>query len=192
MKKHLTTKMCLFFTFISMLTGCEKMVLDEESDEPKGNVTISVAGVEAYNNAGETRVVRPLTEACTRICFAIYQDGKRVKYDNQSKDDKDYGTFNTTLDEGKYQILVLGHSSLSNPSTTDPNKIAFNNAPPVTKSGTGYSDTFYYYGDITVGEKENYECSLKRATAMFRFITTDVKPANVKRMWFQYTAVAEP
>jgi hypothetical protein len=58
----------------------------------------------------------------------------------------------------------------------------------MTADGTGFTDTFYYYGDMTVSsEGTTVNVSMKRATAMFRLVTTDAKPDTVKKFQFYYT-----
>ena len=173
-----------------VLSACEKVVLESEEDdtqEQTGNVTLSVAGFEELK--GWARGTTDLMEVCTRLTFVVYQNDEKVKAVNQKADDSDFGKVSMTLDEGDYQVLVLGHSCAGkdNPSVKNATKIQFTNHTE-SGSGTGYSDTFYYYGDLTVGAKQTSKAyTLKRAVAMFRLVTTDVKPANIKKVWFYYT-----
>ena len=171
-----------------LLNSCEKIILDQEKSTTKavGNVVLTVDGVEAFANEAVTRGEKPVEQVCSRLCFAVYQDGQRVKYDNQKLGDSGYGSTTMTLDEGHYQLLILGHSGNANPTTTKPNQIKFSNV--TASGGTGFTDTFYYYGDLEVsGNMNERGYTLERATAMLRFMTEDGKPSNVKRFYFYYT-----
>ena len=66
-------------------------------------------------------------------------------------------------------------------------KIAFTN--PTSTNGTGFTDTFYYYGDLTVSADEGVsaEYYLKRATARIQFISSDTKPTGIRKFYFYYT-----
>jgi hypothetical protein len=171
-----------------MLSSCEKAILDpsESPSKVNGNVVLTVADVESFANENLTRGKVPVEKACTRLCFAVYQDGQRVKYDNQKLGDSDFGTAVMSLEEGHYELLILGHSGEANPSTTKPTQIKFTNV--TASGGTGFTDTFYYYGDLEVsGNMKEQQYVLDRATAMLRFMTKDKKPSNVKRFYFLYT-----
>ena len=67
MKRVVGVKILMVVLSALLLTGCEKVFFDEEESDPQGNVIISVTGVEAYSNAGQTRTVKPLTEACSHL-----------------------------------------------------------------------------------------------------------------------------
>lgn len=166
--------------------SCEKGITEEVAQQQtKNNVTIRVSSVEADWNASTTRALVNVGEVCSRLCFAVYQDGTRIKSKNQEVGESDFGTFNLNLNPGEYTVLVLAHSGRANPTTTKPEKIQFTN--PESSGGTGFSDTFYYYGKMTVDEDNtDVNISMKRATAMFRLVTTDIKPANVKKFQFYY------
>lgn len=170
-----------------LLTGCEKVVF-EEGEEPsegtKGNVVISVAGFEQIK--GSARSTANLTDVCTRLTFAVYKDGERVKNINQKANSTSFGKVELSLEEGDYEVLVIGHSGQgsNNPDTKDPASVAFSNLTD-KGGGTGFSDTFYYYGDLTVGTGQTTQSyTLKRAVAMFRFVTTDAMPSKVRQLWF--------
>lgn len=181
----LVASLLLLFT----LNSCEKVVIDGQSSadgETAGSVVISVEGVESYINGDDTRSTFPIEQVCTRLCFAVYQGGSRVKYDNQKLGDSDFGSTVMALDPGHYQLLILGHSGNANPSTTKPEQIKFTNL--TASGGTGYTDTFYYFGDLEVSAsmpEKSY--TLERASAMFRLVVNDRKPSAVKRFYFYYT-----
>lgn len=184
-------KLVYFWGLLSamLLAGCEKVVVEDETpaEKAKGNVILSVGGFEQMDAKGRSEV--SISEVCSRLHFVIYKDGEKVKSVNQNVNDSGFGSVELSLAEGDYQVLILGHScpGKDNPSISNINKIQFTN---ITESGggTGYSDTFWYYGDLTVGSQTvNQSFVLKRAVASFRFVTTDVKPEAVKRVRFYYT-----
>ena len=172
-------------TFIALFAfaGCEKVVLDEESttDETKaadGNVIIRAS---LYNIVPfDTRAEENIADYCSTLQFVLYQNDTKVKAVTQKKGDSGYGVVGLTLEEGTYKLLVLAHSSKGNPSVADPTMIKFTNQD-------GYSDTFFYYGDLTVTEeKRSYEVMLQRATSMVRVTITDEIPANVTKIRLYY------
>lgn len=190
--KTLTRSLGLLIATMVLTASCEKVVIESsDSADPAlstNSITLRVTGTESYiGTDGTTRAPVDITKACTRLCFAIYQDGKRIKAINQKLGDTDFGTAEITLEEGDYQLLILGHSSKSNPATTNPQKIQFTNA--TASGGTGFSDTFYHYGDLTLNgsTQDTFEFQLSRATAMFRLVANDPKPQKVRKFHFYYT-----
>lgn len=172
-----------------LLAGCEKAVFDDgdTANEQRHNVVLSVNGYEALK--GNARSTSDLTEVCSQLNFVVYRNGSKHKAINQKKGEKDFGRVELTLDEGDYDVLVLGHSSegKDSPTTSNIEKIQFSN---ITESGngTGYSDTFYTLDYISVGDEPlSRSFTLRRAVAMFRLVTADVKPTEVKKVWFRYT-----
>lgn len=162
------------------LVSCEKAVLDEDNNNgdssAKGNLVLKVS----FSGVSPMETRADAEWPCTKLNFVVYQDGTKVKTVNQSLGDSGYGQTAMTLDAGTYQVLVLAHSS-NNPTLSDPAKIQFTNAD-------GFSDTFYYYGDIEVTEQsQTHDIELERATAMVRFIINDQIPSTVKTMQFYYT-----
>ena len=166
------------------LASCEKVAIPESdaSEELNGNLRVSVYQIEQTPFAGSTRTTEAASAACTKLNFAIYDEGgSRLKQINQQSSAADFGSVAFQLDEGTYQLVVVGHSANSNPTMTDPTKIQFSNA-------TGYTDTFLCYGEVTIGEDPvDYEVSLDRIVALCRFVITDDIPAEVKKMRFYYT-----
>ena len=166
------------------LASCEKVAIPENdaSEELNGNLRVSVYQIEQTPFAGSTRTTEAASAACTRLNFAIYdEDGSRLKQINQQSSADDFGSVAFQLDEGTYQLVVVGHSANGNPTMTDPTKIQFSNA-------TGYTDTFLCYGEVTIGEEPvDYEVSLDRIVALCRFVITDDIPAEVKKLRFYYT-----
>lgn len=178
----------LFIT--CLLTSCEKIDMEasgQGADMGDGhNVLIRVVDVDAGWNGSVSRSQVSIAEVCSRLQFAVYRDGDRVKYANQSTSDGSFGSFAVQLEAGVYQLLVLSHSGASNVTTTNPEKLQFKN--PGASGGTGFTDTFYYYGDMIVGSDGTLaDIHMKRATSMFRLKTADGKPADVKKFQFYYT-----
>ena len=166
------------------LASCEKVAIPENdaSEELNGNLRVSVYQIEQTPFAGSTRTTEAASAVCTKLNFAIYDEGGfRLKQINQQSSAADFGSVAFQLDEGTYQLVVVGHSANGNPTMTDPTKIQFSNA-------TGYTDTFLCYGEVTIGEEPvDYEVSLDRIVALCRFVITDDIPAEVKKMRFYYT-----
>lgn len=166
------------------LTSCEKAVFDEDTqvENPKNaNLTIRVAG-NRVNDAFETRAMVDITTYCTRFNFVLYKDGKKVESRSQLQGDADYGQVSLSLATGTYKLLVLAHSSSGgNPTLPDPENIQFTNA-------LGYSDTFYYYGDIEVTkEAKTHEIKLTRVVSKLTFVINDDIPSEVKYVALEYT-----
>ena len=108
-------------------------------------------------------------------------DGSRVKQVNQMKGDANFGKASFQLEEGRYQVVVLAHSSNGNPTMTNLEKIQFTNAQ-------GYTDTFYHYEVISIGEEsQTLSLSLLRNVALCRFVITGNLPQGATKIQFQYT-----
>ena len=171
-----------FYALVIALTlaSCERFDLSAESTSQKGNLQVRVFQIE--QTAFETFTRAAVSDVCTRLNFAIYDEGgSRLKQINQQSSAADFGQCAFQLDEGTYQLVVVGHSANSNPTMTAPTKIQFTNA-------TGYTDTFLCYGEVTIGEDPvDYEVSLDRIVALCRFVITDEIPAEVKKLRFYYT-----
>lgn len=203
---------CILCTLLS-LSSCEKAVTDEDSVvsgfPADKNLRVTVFSIEktpfgtlapgayapatraatrapatrAATRASATRAATPASEACTRLNFAIYDEGgSRVKQVNQTSAEADFGKASFQLAEGTYLLVVVGHSANGNPTMTDPVKVQFTNA-------TGYTDTYLCCANVTIGEeKVDYNVSLDRITALCRFVLTDTEiPSEVKKLRFYYT-----
>ena len=178
--------MSAFFALVS----CEKSIIADgnETADAKGTLRVTVDQIEQASFAALTsKTNSPVrraaaSEACTRLNFAVYdQSGLRLKQINQTSDQTNFGTTSFQLEEGTYQLVVVGHSASGNPTMTNPQKIQFTNA-------TGYTDTFLCYGKVTIGEEAvNYEVSLDCIASLCRFVVTDDIPADVRKMQFYYT-----
>lgn len=166
------------------LLSCEKVNVpdDDGADVVKGNLRVSVCEIEKTPFASLTRGMEPVANVCTRLNFAVYDmGGLRLKQVNQEMGNANFGVAGFQLEEGDYQLVVVGHSANGNPTMTNLEKIQFTNV-------TGYTDTFLCYGEVSIGEEQvDYEVSLDRVVALCRFIITDDIPAEVKKLQFYYT-----
>lgn len=183
MKNILT--IILLAVMAALLPSCEKAVLDDgnnsTSGNSNGNLTITVTNWRQVAYTETTRAVVDITGYSSRLNFVIYKDGEKMKSLMQMQDEEGYGTVSFTLESGTYKVLVLAHSSKGNPTLASPENIKFTNS-------ISYSDTFYYYGDVTVGsENQTHELTLTRATSMLRFIIADEIPETVAKIHFYYT-----
>ena len=187
MKKHFfslsLTALMAMATMTIGLTSCEKAVFDEETPAvtpENANLIIRVAG-NRVNDAFETRAMVNITDYCSRFNFVLYKDGQKVESRSQLKGDDGYGQVALSLAPATYKLLVLAHNSTKNPTVSDPEAIQFTNSD-------GYSDTFYYYGDIVVTkEAKTHEITLKRAVTKVTFIINDEIPSDVKYVGIYYT-----
>ena len=172
----------LWLSFLALLlSNCENPVItDEERTEPQGNLKVSIYQIEQTPFSALTRAESGV--ACSRLNFIVYDEsGSRLNQVSQKAEEPGFGTTAFQLEEGIYQLVVVGHSASGNPTTTNLSKIQFTN-------GTGYSDTFLYYGEVTVGtEQTDWEVSLHRIVSLCRFVITDDIPAEVKKLRFYYT-----
>lgn len=166
------------------VTSCEKSIIADENETggAQGNLRVSVYQIEQTPFTSLTRGTEAASAVVTRLNFAVYDiEGSRVKQVNQTSDQTNFGTASFQLEEGTYQLVVVGHSASGNPTMTNPAKIQFTNA-------TGYTDTFLYYGEVTVGQETvNREISLDRIVSRCSFVLTDDIPADVRKMQFYYT-----
>ena len=175
--------MMAFTTVLTVLCySCEKPVLDNDTEGTgeQANLILSVKGFNVIP-FDDTRSSIAVGDYCSRLNFVVYQDGKKLKAVNQEKGASGFGQVAITLEPGSYQVLVLAHSANGNPVLSDATKIQFTNA-------TGYTDTYIYYSEVTIGEDAvDMQVSLDRIVALCRFVVTDDIPADVCKMQFYYT-----
>ena len=196
MMRKLFLSLCMVCTTIAVciLIACEKPIIQDDSvvsgSPADANLTVTVYEIEKtpfeYFTRGTSgsaaRAAKPASEACTRLNFAIYDEGgSRLKQVNQTKAEADFGKASFQLEPGDYTLVVVGHSSNGNPTMTNLGKIQFTNA-------TGYTETFLYHATVTIGEDPvEKQASLDRIVSMCRFVLTDDIPSDVKKMRFYYT-----
>lgn len=178
-------KLTVLATIMLILYSCEKVAFpDSESDDSQsGNLRVKVYEIEKTPFASLTPTrTDELSAVCSRLNFAVYDDGgSRVKQINQTSDKDGFGSCSFQLDDGNYELVIVGHSAKSNPTMTNPSKIQFTNA-------TGYTDTFLFSCSVTIDEEPmDVSVSLERIVALCRFVVTDDIPTEVKKMQFYYT-----
>ncbi|MDE6011285.1 MAG: FimB/Mfa2 family fimbrial subunit [Prevotella sp.] len=173
MRNRILIVMTAVLMVLLLFSSCEKMVVDDEklpTTESDANLILKVRVTGSRADAAPWKTLN----------FVVYQDGSKIKTVTQTQEDTDFGAVAMTLAPGTYQVMVLGHSSASNPVLSDPQNIKFTN-------DNGFSDTFVAYQSILVEEKaKTCEMEMNRVSAMVRFRTLDAKPAAVKRARFYY------
>lgn len=185
------------YTFILMAwMGCEKAVFSEKTDvgEPtEPNVVLRFVQQEQFVQEAfrarpadgdaslVTRAATAVTELCSRLNIVVFsQDGTKVKTVSQKEGDAGYGTVALSLAAGTYKLVVIAHNGDGAATITSEDKVTF----PSNK----VTDTFYYYGDLSVGsDNHSYDIMMTRAVAMFRLVLTDENmPSNVAQFRFYY------
>ena len=179
----------MFIALTLLVAACEKPILDEEDavTRKEANVILHMTQYEqeAFGNSGNratTRTATGITELCSRLNIAIFDDdGTKVKTVAQKEGDASFGTVALTLAAGTYQLVVIAHNGEGSATITSTEKVTFPN--------NKVTDTFYYYGDLVVtSEVQSYDLTLTRAVAMFRMVLTDDEiPSTVTKFKFYYT-----
>lgn len=165
--------------------SCEKVELpstnNETPQEDGVSICFTISNIEqvAFDN-GMVNTRAAITDLCSRITFAFFQDDEKIKQVSQKASDNGFGNLTVSLPSGSYKFVVLAHNGTDNPTVTSLDKITFGNNGKL-------ADTFYYYGELDATESKDVNLSLKRVVAMVRFIITDAVPADVKKMKFEYT-----
>lgn len=164
------------------LAACEQPYVGlEPNQEEQPNTVFRVTSFEQleFDNAS-SRAATDIASVCSRLNLVVYNGETKVKSVAQKSDDKDFGTLALTLAEGTYQVAIIAHSTGASATVTSLEKISF--------SSNVISDTFLYYGEITVGEGvQTHDVQLRRVVAMFRLNLTQPLPANVSQLKFYYT-----
>lgn len=162
--------------------SCEKPVIENDAKkghEPDANVTLRFT---AYQQEGFTRSTEALSDQLTRLSVAVFRtDGTKAKSINQNAGDAGFGTVALSLATGSYKIVAVAHNGLGSATITSTEKVTF----PSNKT----TDTFAYYGTLTVGENPvNETLEMTRRVAMVRLTLTDNQlPGGVTKMKFYYT-----
>ena len=181
-------KKFLFIALALLVAACEKPILDEDVvSMNEANVILHMTQYEqeAFGNSGNraaTRATTDITELCSRLNIAIFDDdGTKVKTVAQKEGDASFGTVALTPAAGTYQLVVIAHNAEDSATITSTEKVTFPN--------NKVTDTFYYYGDLVVtSEVQSYDLTLTRAVAMFRMVLTDDEiPSTVTKFKFYYT-----
>lgn len=182
----------IFSAVVVLFAGCEQGyeyaesdgVSEEEEELAEGyvKVTFAITDFEQIPFDDAVYATRADDEAdtvCTRIDLAVFEDDEKIESVNQTVDEEDFGTVSLSLPEGDYELVILAHSGTGSATITSPDVIKFRN--------NKLTDTFYYYGDISISGTATYEISLRRAVAMFRLVVSDDTPEDVTQMEFYYT-----
>lgn len=171
------------FILALLVASCEKPIFDEEraasgsAADAHPNVTLHFS---PYEQIIFTRA--SVADVCTRLSVAIFTaDGTKAKAITQKQTDAGFGTAALTLQAGTYKIVAIAHSSTEgNATITSPEKVTFAN--------NKLTDTFYYYGTLTVGTDPIEETlEMTRCVAMLRLTLTEPLPDNITRLKFYYT-----
>ena len=181
-------KKYMFIALTLLVAACEKPILDEDVVSMKeANVILHMTQFEQTafgnnSNRAATRAATDITELCSRLNIAIFDDeGTKVKTVAQKEGDASFGTVALTLAAGTYQLVVIAHNGEGSATISSTEKVTFPN--------NKVTDTFYYYGDLVVtSEVQSYDLTLSRAVAMFRMVLTDDEiPSTVTKFKFYYT-----
>jgi hypothetical protein len=173
------------FILTLLAASCEKPIFDEDKAasgsvaDTHPNVTLHFS---PYEQSSFTRAATPLTDQCTRLSVAIFtSDGTKAKAITQKQTDAGFGTAALTLQAGTYKIVAIAHSSTEgNATITSTEKVTFAN--------NKLTDTFYYFGTLTVGTDPIEETlEMTRCVAMLRLTLTEPLPDDITRMKFYYT-----
>jgi len=171
------------FILALLAVSCEKPIFDEERAasgsvaDTHPNVTLHFS---PYEQQAFTRA--SVADVCTRLSVAIFTaDGTKAKAITQKQTDAGFGTAALTLQAGTYKIVAIAHSSTEgNATITSPEKVTFAN--------NKLTDTFYYYGTLTVGTDPIEETlEMTRCVAMLRLTLTEPLSDNITRLKFYYT-----
>lgn len=174
------------FILALLAASCEKPIFDEERAtggsvaDTHPNVTLHFS---PYEQQAFTRAATPLTDQCTRLSIAVFTaDGTKAKAITQKQTDAGFGTAALTLQAGTYRVVAIAHSSTEgNATITSPEKVTFAN--------NKLTDTFYYFGTLTVLDGSPIEETLEmtRCVAMLRLTLTEPLSDNITRLKFYYT-----
>lgn len=193
----------LLLMLVATLTSCEQFALDESgtsTHDANTNVTLhlSVANKKQSNASSKltnsaaipTRatdenneeVSKPLENYCSRLSIAIFDGEEKVKLLNLKADKEGFGDITLSLDEGDYRMVAIGHNGAGNCTISSPDKVKFYK--------NKLTDTFYYYGKLSVeeGNDTEEEIELTRAVAQVNVHITDtVIPKEAHSIKFYYT-----
>ena len=101
----------LFMLFAAVVfAACEKYVAEDIANTQGSSVVNGNLVVKAeclQTKAGEAST---LADRFVRIGMAVFQDGKRVDYVNQTNTDNNFGTMSLDLPAGSCKLLVVADS----------------------------------------------------------------------------------
>ena len=176
--------LCMLFAITLAMASCEKQTVQLLPDKVSNKVTFKVSSFEQIPFGTSTKAgsAQTLEELCSKINFAVFEGETKEQSIVQSVGDEGFGTISLYLKQGTHKVVVIAHNGDASATISSPDKVSFSNK--VTNKMT---DTFYYYGEITVGKDEQtYNLNLERAVAMVRFNIADDYPEGVTQMKFYY------
>ena len=107
-----------------------------------------------------------LGDVCSRLTLAIFDGEEKLETVNQLSTDNGFGTAYVSLDEGEYRLVVIAHNGKGNCSVSAPEKVKF--------ASNKLTDTFYYYGRLSVNEEgATTNINLRRAVGAFKLHIND-------------------
>ena len=174
-------KKTLFFCLIlATLTACEKPL---EVAGDNGNVILDFTA----SAKDATRATVSIGNYFSKLNVQIFDsDGDKVfdKVKTQTRDDEGFGHLSVTLNQGRYTIVAVGHSSIKSATIKSADMVQF-----TASDGEKLTDTFCSCRQIEVGEEQDYHIlTLNRATAMIQFCLTDEHVPDVfDHMVIDYT-----
>ena len=185
-KAKLYNLLASIMMLVVALTSCEKFELGSSSGidphEANANVTIRVQEIQGTSVSPSTKAtdnIVPLDKVCSRLTFAVFDGDEKLGAINQVSTDVDFGTARFNLDEGEYTLVTIAHSGKGNCTLSNPEKIKFAN--------NKLTDTFYYYGHLTVDEEgATTELNLKRAVGALHLHIDGNIPDTIKSIKFYY------
>jgi len=164
-----------------VMTACEKPQIAEKES---GNVTLSFIPTTADT---QTRATVYIGDYFQRLAVQLFDgDGNKVfdKVKTQTTEDDNFGTLHVGLRPGTYTVVAVGHSSPVTPTIKSTELVQF-----TAKDGFKNSDTFCYYGQVTISDDGGYhELKMNRMTAMVLVEPTDESlPANFAQLRIDYS-----
>ena len=169
----------------SILSGCEKPYFgsDAAGYEEDANVTLNFSpyGQDSFTRA-TSRAEVSADEQCTRLSVAVFSaDGTKVKNVIQNASETGFGSVSMSLAAGNYKLVAIAHNGLGNASISSTEKVTF--------ASNKVTDTFAYYGTLTVGDDPLQEdIKLTRRVAMVRLTLSEgALPEGAERIKFYYT-----
>lgn len=168
----------LFFLFFVLLTGCEKVIFENDELPGRGDGDGDVV-LHAHAQTSATRSAVALSEVCGRLNVAVFDtDGTKLKSVAQVVGDGGYGTIGLALQPGQYTVVAVAHNCTGSATITSPEKVTF--------PGNKVTDTFFYCGGLTVtGEMQEADVILQRGVAMVR-VKFDDGMDDVAQLKFYY------
>lgn len=175
----------MLFAFTVAMASCEKQTIQLLPDRVNNKVTFNVHSFEQipFGSPTKSGESQSITDLCTKINLAVFDGETKEESFVQTAGDEGFGTISLYLKQGTHQVVLIAHNGDASATISTPDKVSFSN-----KATNKMTDTFYYYGEITVGkEEQTFNLNLERAVAMVRFDIEDEIPETVKQMKFYYS-----